>query len=284
MRSLATLLARPGPIVMGILNVTPDSFSDGGDYVSLDRAILHVLEMAEGGAEIIDIGGESTRPAGKTYGAGARHVKLEEELRRVIPVIGEIRSRLPEMLISIDTQKSYIANAAVQSGADIINDVSAGTSDPEMFAVAAKHKAPIILMHGHGPQFQKAGVDEYEYKDVVNEVSNNLRDRIEEARAAGVKDILADVGIGFAKNYEDNLKLLKNHEQFLSLGVPLVLGVSRKSSIGRAMGDTPPPKERLAGSLAAASYGVLHGAKIIRTHDVKETKQALNVIEAIAKA
>ena len=283
MRSLATLLARPGPIIMGILNVTPDSFSDGGDFVSIDQAIDHAVEMAECGAEIIDIGGESTRPAGKAYGPGARHVKLEEELRRVIPVIGEVRSRLAEVLISVDTQKSYIAKTAIHCGADIINDVSAGTSDPEMFAHAAKLQVPIVLMHGHGPEFQRPSVDEYHYVDVVRDVAEYLEDRISLARVAGVKEILADVGIGFAKRYEDNLKLIKHHAEFLSIGVPMVLGVSRKSSVGRAMGDDASPKERLMGSIAATCYGVLHGAKIIRTHDVKETKQALHVIEAIQK-
>ncbi len=281
MRSLANLLARPGPIVMGILNVTSDSFSDGGDFVSLDRAVEHALEMTSDGAEIIDIGGESTRPAGKTYGSGARHVRLEEELLRVIPVLEEIRAKSSEIILSVDTQKSYIANAAIQSGADVINDVSAGTSDKEMFAVAAKHRVPIILMHGHGPQFQKPSVEDYHYDDVVREVYSFLEERIQAASAAGVSGILADVGIGFAKKYADNLRLLKNHSAFMALAVPLVLGVSRKSTIGRAMGDNLAPKERLMGSIAATCYGVLHGAKIIRTHDVKATKQALNVIGEI---
>ena len=281
MRSLADLLSRPGPILMGILNVTPDSFSDGGDFVSIERAMEHALQMVRDGAEIIDIGGESTRPAGSAYGTGAKRVSRVEELRRVIPVIGEIRSRNHDVLISIDTQKADIANAALQSGANIINDVSAGTNDKNMFATVAKHNAPIVLMHGHGPRFQKIRIEDYEHEDVVRDVYAYLEDRIQSARAAGVMEILADVGIGFAKGYADNLKLLKHHQEFLSLAVPLVIGVSRKSSIGKAMGNDPPPKDRMIGGIAAACYGVQHGAKIIRTHDVKETKEALNVTSAI---
>ncbi len=281
---LAKLLSRATPIIMGILNVTPDSFSDGGDFISSGRAVEHALQMVRDGADIIDIGGESTRPAGGTYGAGAKQVSLAEELRRVIPVIGEIRSRNSDVLISIDTQKAYIANAALQCGANIINDVSAGTNDKTMFAIAAKHRAPIILMHGHGPHFQKPLLEDYVYENVVRNVFFYLEECIHTARAAGVKEILADVGIGFAKSYEDNLKLLKYHAEFSSLDVPLVLGVSRKSSIGKAMGNNPPPKDRLIGSIATACYAVQHGAKIIRTHDVKETKEALAVIAAIASS
>src|SRR5665213_1744356 len=281
MRSLADLLSRRGPILMGILNVTPDSFSDGGDFVSTDRAVEYALAMARDGAEIIDIGGESTRPAGGAYGAGAKHVSHEEELRRVLPVSDEIRSRNSDVLISIDTQKAYIANAALQCGANIINDVSAGTNDKQMFATAAKHRAPIILMHGHGPRFQKARIEDYEYEEVVHDVLSYLEERIQAARAAGVADVLADVGFGFAKGYHDNLRLLKHHKTFTALDVPLVLGVSRKSTIGKAMGNSPPPKDRMIGSIAAACYGVMHGAKIIRTHDVKETKEAINVMSVI---
>ena len=281
MRSLTTLLARPEPIVMGILNVTPDSFSDGGDFASPEAATEHALQMVRDGAQIIDIGGESTRPPGKAYGLGAARVTREEELRRVLPVIGRIHTTDASIVLSIDTQKSYVAKAALECGADIINDVSSGTADGEMFAVAAKHNAPIILMHGHGPQFQKPSVEDYRYGDVVREVYAYLAERIQAARSAGVQEILADAGIGFAKSYRDNLQLLRDHSEFMSLGVPLVLGVSRKSTIGRAMGNNPAPKARITGSIAAACYGVLHGAKIIRTHDVRETLEALNVISAI---
>jgi dihydropteroate synthase len=273
---------------MGILNVTPDSFSDGGDFYRANNAVERALTMVEEGADIIDIGGESTRPPGKAYGAGARHITTEEEFKRVIPVINDLRLR-SDVLISIDTQKSYIANAAVECGANIINDVSAGTSDDKMFEIAAKRNAPIILMHGHGPNFRKGDVNDYTYSDVVDEVFNYLRERIDAAKSAGVTDVFADVGIGFAKGYEYNLRLLKYHDVFRKLGVPLVLGVSRKASIGVAMsgawsnrhGHIPAPKDRMIGSIAAACYGMIYGANIIRTHDIKETKQALATISAI---
>jgi dihydropteroate synthase len=280
-RSLEELLSRPGPIIMGIVNVTPDSFSDGGDFVSPESAVEHALRMIADGAEIIDIGGESTRPAGSAYGDGARPISYSEEIERVIPVIEAIRRANQSVLISIDTQKSEVALAALTAGADIINDVSAGTYDEKIFDIARKQNAPIILMHGHGPNFRKAKIEDYSYEDVVMEVRDYLSKRISIAREAGIKAILADVGIGFAKGYHDNLHLLKYHDTFLSLAAPLVLGVSRKSTIGKAMGGNPSPKDRIIGSIAAACYGVEHGAKIIRTHDVKETWEALAVINEI---
>lgn len=281
---LNALEAKPGFLIMGILNVTPDSFSDGGDFLSPEIAAEHALRMVAEGADIIDIGGESTRPPGKTYGEGFRAVSADEERSRVIPVIEAIRRADSDILISIDTQKASVAEAALEAGADIVNDVSAGTTDPEMFPLVARRNVPIVLMHGHGPRFTKSKIEEYEYADVVSDVKNYLSERIQSAKSAGIKTILADVGIGFAKGYEDNLTLLKHHEAFLSLGVPFVIGVSRKSSMGKAMSGNPNPKERLIGSIAAACYAVEHGAKIIRTHDVKETRQALNVIENILKA
>ena len=268
---------------MGILNVTPDSFSDGGDFYRSDDAVERALQMVEEGADIIDIGGESTRPPGKAYGAGAKHITTEEEFKRVLPVITDLRSR-SDILISVDTQKSYIANASLECGANIINDVSAGTADERIFEVAAKRNAPIILMHGHGPRFPEMPVDEYIYDDVVTSVKAFLTERIQAARSARVQTVLADVGIGFAKAYKDNLKLLKHHDEFESLAVPMVLGVSRKSTIGLAMGGNRPPKDRIVGSVAAAIYGVMHSAKIIRTHDVKETRDALAVLSAIDQA
>ncbi len=281
MRNLIDLLAKPGPIIMGILNVTPDSFSDGGDFTGLDHAVAHALQMAQDGASIIDIGGESTRPAGSSYGEGSQPVSIDEEIARVLPVIESIRRSNKEILISIDTQKSAVASSARDAGADIINDVSAGTYDPRILKIAAKHSVPIILMHGHGPNFPKPKIEDYFYKDVVSEVLNYLTERIRVARDAGIKTILADVGIGFAKGYHDNLQLLKHHETFRSLNVPLVLGVSRKSTVGKAMGSNPAPKERLMGSFAAACFGLENGAIIIRTHDVKETREALAVLCAI---
>jgi dihydropteroate synthase len=267
---------------MGILNITPDSFSDGGDFTSTELAVAHVLQMAQDGASIIDIGGESTRPAGAAYGLGSQPVSAKEELARVIPVIEAIRQADEQILISIDTQKSEVAASAIAAGADIINDVSAGTFDPRTLQIAAERQVPIILMHGHGPNFSKAKIEDYVYEDVVTEVRDYLAERIRVAREAGIEIVLADVGIGFAKGYHNNLRLIKNHEAFSFLAVPLVLGVSRKSTIGKAMGNNPPPKERLMGSIAAVCYGAEHGANIIRTHDVKETLEALAVLNAIA--
>jgi dihydropteroate synthase len=266
---------------MGILNVTPDSFSDGGDFTSLELAVAHALRMADDGASIIDIGGESTRPAGTSYGVGAISVSIEEELARVIPAIEAIRRANNEILISIDTQKSEVAEAALAAGADILNDVSAGTFDPRIFTIAADRQVPVVLMHGHGPNFPKQKIEDYVYEDVIREVRDYLATRIRAAREAGLEMVLADVGVGFAKGYQDNLRLLKHHEVFLSLNVPFVLGVSRKSTIEKAMGGNASPKDRLMGSIAAACYGIEHGANIIRTHDVKETREALAVLIAI---
>ena len=266
---------------MGILNVTPDSFSDGGDFLTFDRAVEHALSMIRDGAEIIDIGGESTRPPGSAYGAGASAVSVQEELDRVIPIIEAIRRTDAKTLISIDTQKSQVAEAAISVGADIINDVSAGTTDERMFEVTANLGVPIILMHGHGPYFQKPKIEDYEYVDVTGEVWSYLFERIGVAQNAGVETILADTGIGFAKTYQDNLQVLREHDRLKLLRVPLVLGVSRKATIGRAIGENVPPKERVIGSVAAACYGYEHGAKIIRTHDVRETREALAVMAAI---
>jgi dihydropteroate synthase len=269
------------PLIMGVLNVTPDSFSDGGEWESTEDAVERALQMVEEGADIIDIGGESTRPPGAAYGSGAERVSFGEEWQRVGRVIEFVRRHDRDTPISIDTQKSDIAELALEEGANIINDVSAGTSDPEMFRVAANRRAPMILMHGHGPRFQKSRLEEYVYDDVVSEVRDYLADRIRAARAAGVYDLYADVGIGFAKIYRDNLRLLKHHDTFSSLGVTMVIGVSRKSTIGLAMGGNIPTKERLTGSIAAACYAAQHGASIIRTHDVKQTREAIAVIEAI---
>jgi dihydropteroate synthase len=282
--SLSDLLIQRQALVMGILNVTPDSFSDGGDFADQDAAIQHALQMITDGAQIIDIGGESTRPPGKTYGEGAEPVSVEEELNRVVGVIEGIRQANADVLISIDTTKSEVARAAVKAGADIVNDVSAGTADPKMFVTVRELGVPLILMHGFGPFFKRETIEEYEYENVTRTVYNYLRMRMIEARNFGVREVLADIGIGFAKTFNDNMKVLRDHEEFKKLGVPLVIGVSRKASIGRAMGGESKPKERLHGSLAAALYAVERGARIIRTHDVKPTVEALNVYEAISKA
>ncbi len=269
---------------MSILNVTPDSFSDAGEYLTVGSSVKRALQMIEEGADIIDIGGESTRPAGKTYGDGAKRVSLDEELDRVVPVIRSILEAAPTALISIDTTKSEVARAAIESGAAIINDVSAATQDPEMLSTAAEFSVPIILMHGYGPLFTKDTIEAYAYSDVVKDVSAFLKGRVAAASEAGITRVLIDVGIGFAKTYKDNLKLIKAQSQFVQIGVPVLLGVSRKSTIGRALGDGFTPKDRMNGGLAAACFAVEHGVKIIRTHDVKPTVEALRVLEAIRTA
>lgn len=267
-------------LIMGVLNVTPDSFSDGGKYLRPEDAVHRVGEMLSEGADIIDIGGQSTRPPGSIYGAGAENVTLEEEGKRVFPVIEAIAKSFPNAVISIDTTKSEVAKRALELGASIINDVSGATQDAAMAGVASAMNAPIIIMHGYGPEFQKATIEEYNYGDVVQSVYDWLKGRIVHLRANGVEHILADIGFGFAKTAEDNILLLREHDYFSELGVPLVLGVSRKSTIGKLLGGVP-PEQRMYGSIAAALFGSLHGAKIIRTHDVHQTKEALRVWDAI---
>lgn len=284
MRDLFTLLEAGRPLVMGILNVTPDSFSDGGQFATAKQAVDRALEMIGEGADIIDIGGASTRPPGAAYGAGAHTVSESEERDRVLPVILELRKRETDILVSIDTTRATVAQLCCAAGADIINDVSAGTSDAGMFEAAIEADAPLVLMHGCGPKFNASSIEEYHYDDVIAEVKIYLAERIGAARRAGVREIVADVGIGFGKTYKDNLRVLRSHDEFRSLGVPLMLGASRKSSVGRAMamnGALPPPGERLSGSLAVVCHGADHGANILRVHDVKESVEALRVLNAI---
>jgi len=278
---ISALLEAKCPLIMGILNVTPDSFSDGGIFLHPDAAIGHAKQMMEDGADIIDIGGESTRPPGKTYGSGAQAISEQEEMDRVLPIIEHLSKEIPGIRISIDTTKATVAKEAVRFGAKIINDVSAGTQDLQMFQTAAEVNVPMILMHGYGAKFNKASIEEYQYDNVVDNVMDYLYTQIEEAKGVGVKEVLADVGIGFAKGYQDNLRLLKYHEEFTKLAVPLVLGASRKSSIGKALGRETKPVERVIGSISAALYGAMHGASILRVHDVKETRDALAVLQAI---
>ncbi|HEY6172530.1 MAG TPA: dihydropteroate synthase, partial [Candidatus Kapabacteria bacterium] len=226
------LIHSPHTLIMGVLNVTPDSFSDGGKYLRAEDAVHRVGEMLSEGADIIDIGGQSTRPPGSTYGKGAEDVTAEEEGKRVFPVIEAIAKNFPNAIISIDTTKAEIARRSLELGASIINDVSGATQDPLIADVAASMNAPLIIMHGYGPEFAKEKIEEYNYSDVVQSVYDWLNKRIVDLRAKGIKDILADIGFGFAKAADDNIRLLREHDYFSELGVPLVLGVSRKSTIG----------------------------------------------------
>lgn len=257
------------PVIMGILNVTPDSFSDGGEFLTTDTAVLHALKMAEEGADIIDIGGESTRP-------GSESVSADEELARVLPVIRAIRQK-SGVKISIDTTKAGVAEEAIKAGANIINDVSAGSFDKRMFGIAAKYGVPIILMHMRGlPKTMQVG--EIHYDDVVGEIGRYLKERASIAMSEGIPaaNIMLDPGIGFGKMVENNMAILKELPRLKSLNCPIVIGVSRKSFLGKILG-VEDPKDRLEGSLAAAAIAVKNGADIVRVHDVAATRRFFDV-------
>lgn len=259
-------------VVMGIVNVTPDSFYDGGKRFDTGRAADDAVEMIDFGAEILDIGGESTRP-------GAQPVTLDEELRRVLPVIRELRKRC-SVPISVDTYKEAVARAALDEGADIVNDISALRFDPAMAALVANEGVPLILMHMQGvPRTMQR---EPHYQDVLREVRDFLAERVRAAKQAGIaqEEIIIDPGIGFGKTLAHNLVLLKNLQSLNSLGQPLLIGVSRKAFIGKIL-NAAGPEERLEGSVAAAVSAALNGANILRVHDVSETVRALRVIDAI---
>ena len=266
-------LIQDGPILMGILNVTPDSFSDGGRFLDADKAIAHGLRMVEEGAHIIDIGGESTRP-------GSEPISVEEELRRVIPVI-EGLSECGAML-SIDTRHAAVMRAAIEAGAGMVNDVSALTHDQDALGVVAKAGAYVCLMHMKGDP-RTMQVDP-QYDDVFQEVYDFLEARIAACVTAGIaKDrIVADPGIGFGKNLSHNLILLNRLAKFQSLSVPIMLAASRKRFIEAVAGKAA-AEHRLAGSLAAVIAGYERGARIFRVHDVAETRQVLAVYSAISK-
>ncbi len=261
-------------LLMGVLNVTPDSFSDGGLYFDKERAVAHGLRMVEEGADFIDIGGESTRPGSKPIGA-------EEELRRVIPVI-ESLAKEGNVPISIDTYKSTVAERAIDAGAEIINDISGLHSDPGLGQVAAKEDVPIILMHIRGtPETMQKDVH---YDSLFSEILQYLKESIQRAESAGIdpQQIIIDPGIGFGKNLEDNLLIIKNLSEFRILGKPILLGTSRKSFIGKILNVEA--NERLEGTLSSIAICALHGAHIIRCHDVLQAKKAIAVADAIRLA
>lgn len=258
-------------LVMGIVNVTPDSFSDGGQYCDVDAAVSHGLDLAQQGAAILDIGGESSRP-------GAAPVSEQEELNRVIPVIEGLAART-QVPLSIDTMKPAVARAALAAGASIVNDIAANRTDDIMWRLVAETGAGYVAMHMQGlPQTMQARPV---YEDVVAEVKDFFRDRMERLNAAGVAadQVVFDVGIGFGKTLEHNLQLLSALRSFTTLERPVLLGVSRKSFIGALTGANV--AERLPGSLACACLAVAADVQIIRTHDVIETVQAIRVTEAI---
>jgi len=260
--------------LIGILNVTPDSFSDGGRFDSFETAVSHALRMQEEGADIIDVGGESTRP-------GAARVSAEEELNRTLPVIQElVRRGIP---VSIDTSKPLVAAEAIRAGASIVNDVTA-LSDPEMPRVVADSGVTICLMHMQGtPQTMQF---EPKYENVVEEVRSFLFERAQYAKAAGIRgaNIWLDPGIGFGKTLVHNLALLRNLQRMTDLGYPLLIGVSRKSFIAKIDATAELPIMRLPGTIAAQTWALLSGARVLRVHDVREARQALLVTEAILGA
>jgi len=257
--------------VMGVLNVTPDSFSDGGLWFDAGRAVQHALDMESEGAVIIDIGGESTRP-------GAEPVPQDEELGRVIPVIERL-VKATDVLLSIDTRKPEVARRAVDAGASIVNDTAGETADPEMDSVVAKTGAAVVVMHSRGTP--KTMRDLAQYDDVVSEVCSYLRRRAVELESAGVPPdaIVLDPGFGFAKNPAHNLELLNRIEEVLALGFPILVGTSRKSFIGAIL--NLPEGERLEGTAATIAWSVAKGAQMVRVHDVREAVRIAAITEAI---
>ncbi len=274
-----------GAHVMGILNVTPDSFSDGGRYLDRTAALERVYEMVREGASIVDVGGESSRPAGAVYGRGAAAVPVSEELSRVIPVIESVAEQHPEVLISIDTYKPELARAALEAGAHIVNDVTALRYTDETAHVAAEFGAPMVLMHSLGkpgdPPLTR------EYADVVADVKRELAEAVDRATFAGVRHVVIDPGFGFGKSPDENLRLINAVQSLLELKHPVLIGVSRKSTIGAYLGspERPAPVEaRLYGSLGVTAVGVMRGASIVRTHDVRPTVEFLRMMGATLHA
>lgn len=260
------------PNLMGILNVTPDSFSDGGQFNDPNAARAQAQALIDGGADILDIGGESTRP-------GASYVTVEDEISRTAPVIASIRAH-SDIAISIDTRKSEVAKAALEAGAELINDVYAFTHDPALAALSAVEDAPVCLMHAQGdPEVMQENPT---YENVLLDVYDFLEERISAAQAAGIKrdKIMIDPGIGFGKSVVHNLQLLNRISLFHTLGCPILLGASRKRFIGTIANETD-AMARMPGSIAVALGAVLQGVQLCRVHDIKETKQALALLEAV---
>jgi dihydropteroate synthase len=259
------------PLVMGVLNITPDSFSDGGRFASEEAAVAHAREMVLAGADLIDVGGESSRP-------GSQPVPPQEQIRRVVPVIRRIAS-LP-VTISIDTTRSEVAEAALDAGAALINDISAGRDDAALLPLVARRRVPVVLMHMQGTPATMQ--DNPTYRDVMAEVIEHLRDRMNAARDAGVDQlkILLDPGIGFGKTMAHNLELIRRQRELLALGRPMVIGTSRKGFIGRITGETE-PSQRLFGTAACVAWAVANGAAVVRVHDVQPMKRVVEMTRAI---
>lgn len=297
----APLTLTDRPMIMGIVNITPDSFSDGGQFLDPEAAIAHGLHLAEEGAQILDLGAESTRPGGGVYGDGAEDLSVDQELARLLPVLRGLRGKL-DLPISVDTRKGAVARQALAAGADLINDVG-GLADDELCAAVAEAGCPVIAMHSRGDlHSMQQGIN---FADVVAEVCAEQSEALSRAQSTGIdrQQVILDPGIGFGKTAQQNLVLLRQLDQLSALNRPILVGASRKSFIGAVAKDTAAdfatttatttatdrlaakdPAHRLAGSLAAAGWAARHGAALLRVHDVAATRQFLNVWNAIDSA
>jgi len=272
-----TLILGERTLVMGVLNITPDSFSDGGKYLDSGAAVARALQLERDGADILDVGGESTRP-------GATEIAAEEELRRILPVIQVLRGKL-RIPMSVDTRRAEVAKAALAAGAEILNDVSGLRLDPRLGEVVRRARAPLILMHMRGtPRTMQKGPFA---RDVIGDVLSGLRDAVARAKRAGLakSQLLLDPGIGFGKTHEQNFEVLARLPEFARLGCPIVIGTSRKAFLGKALagtdGTSAPPGERLLGTAATVTASILGGAHIVRVHDVAEMVRVARVADSI---
>ncbi len=264
---------------MGIVNVTPDSFSDGGLYFDPEKAIAHALRLVEEGADILDIGGESSRPKGTAYGSGSAPVPAEEELRRILPVISAL-SRLTDVPLSVDTSKASVAGEALAAGAAIVNDISGFRMDPALPGVIARANAAAVVMHMRGtPETMQ---QDTEYDDLFGEIRSALKESITTGEAAGISRIIVDPGIGFGKDTAGNLRLLNGLHEFAELGYPILVGPSRKAFLGAVLGT--PVQDRLEGTISSSVLAAARGARFIRVHDVLAVHRALRVADAILTA
>jgi dihydropteroate synthase len=278
-RTAGAMLRVDRPLVVGILNVTPDSFWDGGRHDSVEAAVRHAAGMIADGADLIDVGGESTRP-------GAVAVAAEVETERVVPVVAALRARWPDVPISVDTVKARVAHAALSAGATIVNDVSALRLDPDLGAVIADHGAGVILMHSRGGVDSMARYALADYgPDCVADVIADLEQAVRRARDAGIEDdcMVVDPGLGFSKTTAHSLALLAGLSRVAAIGLPILVGPSRKRFIGEAAGGLP-PEQRDAGTVAACVIALLHGARLFRVHDVAASRRALDFAHAVVRA
>ncbi len=269
-KSKEKLLDLSSPVIMGILNVTPDSFYDGGFYDNEKKVLSQVKKMIDQGARIIDVGGYSSRP-------GADDITANLELERVLPIVKLIKENFPEVLISIDTFRSEVAKQCVKNGADIVNDISGGSLDSKMFEIVADLGVPYIMMHMRGNPSNM--MNKTDYENVINEIEEYFKQKIELAKSFGVNNIIIDPGFGFSKTTEQNFDILNNLNFLKKLNKPLLIGVSRKSMIYKTLGISP--IDSLNGSTVLHTISLLKGAKIIRTHDVKEARECIQLVNEL---